>query len=226
MEKLIEQPEANNGGAQPEQADGSIGKFKDATSLYEAYNNLQAEFTRKSQELAAIKKQNEMADELSQKEDSALSERDSKDSSENNSRHENFAKTADFDAILSQKLLKFAEKTPEALTNLEEIKQEIMSNKELLNLSDGVQIAFRLSREKQKYEPAEIVNLPTFVEDYILSNSEITNRVIDKYIKSLSSNAAAPKIMSGASSFESAPNTNGPKTLNDANKIFQKMLEK
>ena len=33
-----------------------IGKFKDANTLLEAYNNLQAEFTRKSQKLAQLQK--------------------------------------------------------------------------------------------------------------------------------------------------------------------------
>ncbi len=40
--------------------DGSIlGKFKDAKSLLEAYNNLEAEFTRKSQKLAEFQKNSE-----------------------------------------------------------------------------------------------------------------------------------------------------------------------
>lgn len=34
--------------------DGSLGKFKDAKSLLDAYNNLQAEFTRKCQKLSEL----------------------------------------------------------------------------------------------------------------------------------------------------------------------------
>ena len=41
-----------------ENANSSIyGKFKDAKTLFEAYNSLQSEFTRKSQKLAEIQKQ-------------------------------------------------------------------------------------------------------------------------------------------------------------------------
>lgn len=36
------------------QSEGSIGKFKDAESLLKAYNNLQAEFTKKCQKLSAL----------------------------------------------------------------------------------------------------------------------------------------------------------------------------
>ena len=59
-EKIIEQletePEVQN--QQPENSESSIyGKFKDAQTLLEAYNSLQAEFTRKSQKLADFQKQ-------------------------------------------------------------------------------------------------------------------------------------------------------------------------
>ncbi len=36
------------------ESDGSLGKFKDAQSLLNAYNNLQAEFTKKCQKLSAL----------------------------------------------------------------------------------------------------------------------------------------------------------------------------
>lgn len=38
------------------EAQGSTGKFKDVPSLLEAYNNLQAEFTRKCQRLSELEK--------------------------------------------------------------------------------------------------------------------------------------------------------------------------
>jgi hypothetical protein len=62
-ENLIEQPslETESLGAQTstENQEGSMfGKFKDAKTLLEAYNNLQSEFTRKSQKLAEFQKEN------------------------------------------------------------------------------------------------------------------------------------------------------------------------
>lgn len=63
-ENLLEQPiletEENNlnDSNSSENQEGSIfGKFKDATTLLNAYNNLQSEFTRKSQKLAEIQKE-------------------------------------------------------------------------------------------------------------------------------------------------------------------------
>ena len=65
-ENTLEQPEIEpennqlNDSTSSENHDGSmIGKFKDAKTLLEAYNNLQAEFTRKSQKLAEFQKEYE-----------------------------------------------------------------------------------------------------------------------------------------------------------------------
>lgn len=62
--KNIEQPilETENFSKEEstENQEGSIyGKFKDAKSLLDAYNNLQAEFTRKSQKLAEFQKESD-----------------------------------------------------------------------------------------------------------------------------------------------------------------------
>ena len=60
-ENIIEQPNLEpdlDTRESAENQDGSIfGKFKDAKSLLDAYNSLQAEFTRKSQKLADIQKE-------------------------------------------------------------------------------------------------------------------------------------------------------------------------
>ena len=53
MEEL-EQPIIENNGSNE-----GIGKFKDAESLYKAYSHLEAEFTKKSQRLATLEKENE-----------------------------------------------------------------------------------------------------------------------------------------------------------------------
>jgi len=220
----IEQPKVNDDGAQFELANGSIGKFKDATKLYEAYNNLQAEFTRKCQELANIKKQVE-ADELSKDDINASSDNTIAESSENNSREEKTAKKALSDSDFAAKLLKFAENNPEALTFVEQIKDEIKTNSGLEQLDDGFQIAYRLVQEKQKYSPAELMASQQFVEDFIMTNEEVKNKVIDNYIKSLASEKKTPKLISGENTFSALAGNTEIASLADANKIFKKMLE-
>ena len=62
-EKIIEQsnlePEQSSQESSITQEDSMLGKFKDAKTLLDAYNSLQAEFTRKSQKLAEFQKENE-----------------------------------------------------------------------------------------------------------------------------------------------------------------------
>ena len=62
-EKIIEQsnlePEQSSQEGSITQEDSMLGKFKDAKTLLDAYNSLQAEFTRKSQKLAEFQKENE-----------------------------------------------------------------------------------------------------------------------------------------------------------------------
>ena len=57
-EKIVEQPETVDPGAgnQVVKDSTSYGNFTSADDLLKAYKNLQAEFTRKSQEIAEIKK--------------------------------------------------------------------------------------------------------------------------------------------------------------------------
>ena len=56
IEQLNTEPEIQN--IETENSESSIyGKFKDAKTLLDAYNSLQAEFTRKSQKLAEFQKQ-------------------------------------------------------------------------------------------------------------------------------------------------------------------------
>ena len=62
MEELnnLEQPEVTG-------SNEMIGKFKDAESLLKAYNNLEAEFTKKSQKLAILETESKQNAELKEK---------------------------------------------------------------------------------------------------------------------------------------------------------------
>lgn len=59
-ENQLEQPTFKPEEKSDNQDEGSnLGKFKDAKTLLDAYNSLQAEFTRKSQKLAEFQKKNQ-----------------------------------------------------------------------------------------------------------------------------------------------------------------------
>lgn len=219
----IEQPTTEVNSARLSLEEGSmVGRFKDATSLLNAYNSLHAEFTRKSQKLAELEKRVN-AESLSQENDSAsqMPEEAKNEVSENND-----CLTDSNDEGLSAKLLAFTQEYPDSVNSIDDIKNELLENKELLNVPNGINIAYRLVKEKNKYEPADLVNNAQFIKEYILPNNQVTTLVIDEYIKSLAQ-GNVPKLISGESkAMVFSPNDKAPQTLADANKIFSKMLEK
>lgn len=223
----IEQPTEELNGAQFNLDEGSIlGKFKDATSLLNAYTSLQAEFTRKSQKLKELEKQVN-TDTLSPKE-SALQPQTDKSSNVTASENKDCITTGQsLENKVNNSLIAFVETNAEATEYLEDIKNELLESSELLDMGGGIEIAYRLAKEKHKSLPAELVTDAQFIQEYILSNPQITSMVIDEYIKSLAQKNITPKIMSGQSkAMVFSPNENKPQTLADANKIFSKMLEK
>ena len=219
----IEQPTTEVNGAQLNLEEGSmVGRFKDATSLLNAYNNLHAEFTRRSQRLAELEKEVN-AEQLSQENNSALQ---SPNEAGNEASENNACLTQFNNADLAEKILIFTQEYPESVNSVEDIRSELLQNKGLVSMPNGVEIAYRLVKERQKYEPAEIINNAQFVKEYILPNNQVTTLIIDEYIKSLAKENV-PKLIGGESkAMVFSPNDKAPQTLADANKIFSKMLEK
>ena len=134
LEQLQTEPEN-----QSENSEGStFGKFKDAQSLLDAYNSLQAEFTRKSQKLAEFQKKLE--------ESALLSNNDSienilSDLTDSDKYKKEITEIIDNDNEISNlpnknhvafKIIKEAErKTAETLNNQEYIDKYIESNEQL-----------------------------------------------------------------------------------------------
>ena len=139
LEQLETEPEVQE--MQSENSESSIyGKFKDAQTLLDAYNSLQAEFTRKSQKLAEIQKQME--------ENAVFSKSDSldeilKDTTNLEKYKKEVTEILDNDCELSNlpnknliafKIIKEAErKTANTLNNQQFIDDYIKSNIEIKN---------------------------------------------------------------------------------------------
>ncbi|MBQ8424540.1 MAG: hypothetical protein IJX17_00785 [Clostridia bacterium] len=176
-----------------ENHEGSIfGKFKDAKSLLNAYNNLQAEFTRKCQQLAELKKfeENENAKEPA----------------------EEFTSVDDF--VNSNMGM---DKYKKEIT-------EIISHDELSNLPNKYQVAYIIAKEVES-KSANLLNDQNYLDEYILNNPLIKDKIISNYLSNLNNITPAPSIMSGNSSnVYFSPNTE-PKTIKEAGELFSKMLK-
>ncbi|MEG1751457.1 MAG: hypothetical protein RR140_03625 [Clostridia bacterium] len=142
-----------------DESSGSLGKFKDAESLLYAYNNLQAEFTRKCQKLSELEKLPNT--EQAQK--------------------QNVFETQNW----SQQVLEFIEKNQNAKEFAGEISNVIMQDDVLKTNPNALELAWaKIVQEKFK-QPNKILEDKTFVENEILSNPEIQEKVIEKYLKEL-----------------------------------------
>jgi formyltetrahydrofolate hydrolase len=185
-EELI--PVKNN----QEANDGStLGKFKDTKTLLDAYNSLEAEFTKKCQKLADLQRelQNNAIFNNSQTLDDVLKDATDKD--------------------------KYKKEITEILAN----------NLEISNLPNKYQVAFNIIQESNR-RAVENLNNQEFLENYVLSNKEINQTIISKYLSNLNNISSLPKIISGsASNVYFTPKDNAPKTLKEAGEVFSKMLK-
>ena len=187
MEQLETEP-----ATQPENSESSIyGKFKDAQTLLDAYNSLEAEFTRKSQKLAEIQKKCE---------ENAL-----------------FSNNDSLENILGDS------------TDLEKYKKEVAeiidNDNELSNLPNKNLVALKIIKEAER-RTADKLNNSEYVDKYIETNDKVKEKIISKYLSSLTETPSAPKVISGNSSnIYFSPSLNMPKTLKDAGEILSKMLK-
>jgi len=186
-----------------ENSDSSLGKFKDAQSLLDAYNNLQAEFTRKCQKLSEVSKELEeksLSEKLIEKEDIPVFQKETWQD--------------DVSSFLSQNL--------EAKKYSGDIANEILNDKSLQNSPNALELAWARVMKKNFVEPEQLANDQNFINEKILSQDQIKKQVLDEYFKNLR-NENLPTIMSGKGNVGSFP-ISKPTNLKQAKQIVEKML--
>lgn len=106
-----------------------------------------------------------------------------------------------------------------------EITEIISNDKELENLPNKYQVAFKIAKESER-KLAEQLNKPNFIDKYVSENSDIASAVITRYLSNLNNIPSAPNVSSGGSSnIYFTPQTSKPTTIKDAGEIFSKMLK-
>lgn len=153
--------EAHNKENLESQTSGSLGKFKDSTSLLNAYNELQSEFTRKCQKLSKFEQD------------------------DNVEQSTPFYESAEWKNNLSEFL-----KTHEDAYNLsKDISSEIINDKTLSNNKNGLELAYLRAKQKNYVDKNSLLKDESFLENYIFNNEKICGQIIDKYIKNLNNQA-------------------------------------
>lgn len=207
---LVDEQQKENLGATTSPESSQLGKFQSSEELLKAYNNLQAEFTRKCQKLSEVQKQ------FSEKGDQETSVKDeTKDLSPEYEREDWRSKVA-----------VFLTENDRAKGFSREISNEILKDPALKANPNMLDIAWARVLAKNYKSPDQIVSDSSFMQDYVLSNDEIKKQIINSYISEVSNKQSPFVIGSGTKGGMSLlTKTRKPSTLNDAKNLVEKMFK-
>lgn len=184
----------------PKVEEGSLGKFKDTSSLLSAYNNLQAEFTKKCQKLSEVTK---LLDE-----------------NVTNSQKQNMPVFAGDN--WQENVSNFLTNNAEAQKYSGEIANEILLDKNLQNSPNALELAWARVMQKNYVEPEKLSNDQNFINEKILSRDDIKKRVLEEYFKNLQ-NVKTPPVIASNGSVASIVEEK-PKTMQEAKVMVEKLF--
>lgn len=238
MEEKREQPtmepantldKVNENRAVSDVGSQDLGKFKSPQALLDAYNNLQAEFTRKSQLLKSIQKDKIDSDKTQNQENFEKNQENSIKNQENLQKFEEMEETIENQDIsqscvqigddqeYEEKLSQFLSERPEAEKYADEIKNYLKSN---LNNNP---FENALANVILSHIVTKKIGDP-MIDDYVLSNEQVKNKIIENYLSELA-NCKPPVVMSSQGGERvSGVLPDRPKTLAEAKKIVNNMF--
>lgn len=156
VDNLNSQDDFNMGQSENENIGGSNAKFKSVEALNNAYNSLQAEFTKKCQRLSELEKE---------KQNSSIPR----------------YKLDDWPT----QLCNFFENNPNAKEYSKDIAKQLIEDEELAKKSDCLTLAWAKIMSKQKINKSDLVKDSEFLENYIFNNEKIKDQIIKDYIAKL-----------------------------------------
>lgn len=192
--------EVKEGTTCPCENEGSLGKFKDTTSLLSAYNSLQAEFTKKCQKLSEITKQLNDNQTLNKEESMPV-----------------FA-----DANWQENVSNFLSKNTEAQKYSGEIANEILMDKNLQSSPNALELAWARVMQKNYAEPEKLSNDQNFINEKILSRDDVKKQVLEEYFKNLQ-NVKTPPVITSDGSVASIVEKK-PTTMQEAKLAVEKLF--
>lgn len=201
--------------------DGSLGKFKDTKSLLNAYNNLQAEFTKKCQKLSELSKELQIGD-----------ENQTAKGTENLSPNLNETPLKQNDESLQnpiyknenwkEKVAEFLQSNPQAKEYSESIANEILQDASLQNSPYALDLAWARIMQKEYVLPSTLASDQNFIREKILSQESVRTQVIDEYFKQIQNKKIPPVITSSGKSV--GVTKSQPTNLQEAKLLVEKLF--
>lgn len=175
------------------------GKFKNADTLYKGYQDLQSEFTRKSQKLSELEKSIEL---------------------DNVKKNTPIYDTENW----QQELSAFLKKYKNASSFSKDISNEILSDKVLATSPNSLEIAYGRVLGKHYKTNDELIRDEKFLSEYVFNNKEIKEKIIKDYLKEIRNNNNNPLFVSSSKGAVTGVNNTPPKTLQEAKLMTEKLF--
>jgi hypothetical protein len=216
--------------------DGSLlGKFKTTGDLENAYNSLQAEFTKKCQRLKVLENQinndknNDLTTTIEKKSDDGNNIAVKVDEKVNNNSDKNFDTTP---KILNTpklyetdswetKVSELLSLHPNAKKFSKEISEELLIDDNLGKSENGLIDAYNKVIAKNYKSPEELASDSSFITNYVLNNKNFNELLMKAYLAKLDNNA--PTLISG-NGVSLINNSNSPKSLEEAKEVALRLL--
>ena len=200
----VQEDIVNDGTTSTTTQDGSLGKFKDTQSMLKAYNNLQAEFTKKCQKLSEVTK--------------TLSEVEEKLNESKKEQLPIYQKEDWQEAVNS-----FLSQNEKAKMYSKEISDELLKDPDLAKSSNALPLAWERVMNKNFYSPDMLAEDKNFINEKILSNSEIKQQVLDEYFKGLQ-NIQNPPVIAKNGNITKMTNVT-PKDMKEAKALVEELFK-
>lgn len=178
----------------------SLGKFKNNEALLNAYNSLEAEFTKRSQRLK----------ELEQSTSDKVETPDEKLAYD----------SEDWQA----KVQEFVMKNPIAKEFAEEIADRIINDDALARDKHCLDIALNSVLAAKYRQPEQLLQDDEFLDKYVFSNQSIKDKIVEEYINSLNS-YQPPDVIRHKGQISLAP-PERPRTLKEAGDLATKLFNR
>ena len=175
----------------------SYGKFKDADALYSAYNNLEAEFTKKCQR---IKELETGATINAEDADKPQYMRDG----------------------WQDKVTAFMNSNPDAQEYAEEMAKVISGDENIAKSPECLNIAYAKVLKGALKSPAELMKDEKFLKEYVYADKEVRDKIVADYLSNL--NPIAPDVLGNGGELFVAP-PKRPSTLKEAGAMAEKLLK-
>ncbi len=182
-----------------ENSGSNFGKFKDAQTLFEAYKNLQTDYTKKCQMISSLKKQ--MEDNMA----CAIPEIDAAKS-------------------WQQKVEEFLTNNPQAEPYKNQIAKMIFEDENFKQSKTPLEDAWAAFAKKNFPTPQKFVEDKNLFDSYVLNNPGVVNKIVKEFlVKNKQSSPSLILNQLGSSSFV-LPQTR-PKTIKEASEIIEDIFD-